>query len=277
MKVTFYGVRGSIPTPGNETKRYGGNTPCIVLESNAGQKLILDAGTGLRLASEEFAEYPEKINILLSHHHWDHLQGFPFFAPIFNKDKQITVYPGDTTPDHDTAILDQMSKSYFPVKFHQLPSTITIQKTNFAVNDGVTIGDFIIQSMKMNHPDGGSAYRILCDDKILVYATDNELSPPETHNQHSFNEWVAFCHDADMLIHDAQYLDSEINQKFGWGHSSMSETLNLAEQSQVKMLSLFSHDPLRTDEQLDDLTAKILASKPPYSFFFAKEGRTLKL
>lgn len=277
MKVTFYGVRGSIPTPGKDTARYGGNTPCVVLQSASGQKLILDAGTGLRLASEEFAEYNETINILLSHHHWDHLQGFPFFTPVFKPSSNITVYPGATVPEHDTAILDQMSKSYFPVKFHQLPSNITIKKTNFSQDNGVEIGDFTIQSLTMNHPDGGSAYRILCDDKILVYATDNELNPPEQHDYHNFIDWVRFCHDADLLIHDAQYLDNEMGHKLGWGHSSISETLKLAHQAEVKLLSLFSHDPLRTDDELDDLTAKIIAQKPSYSFFFAKEGRSLTL
>lgn len=275
MKITFYGVRGSIPTPGKETSRYGGNTPCTVLESESGQKLVLDAGTGLRLASEEFTDYPHNIDILLSHHHWDHIQGFPFFTPIFSKDKQITIYPGRTTDAHDTAILDQMSKSYFPVKFHQLPSLVTIKKTNF--NEGVEIGDFHLQSMMMNHPDGGTAFRIQCDGKLLVYATDNELHAPDSHFHHTLADWIQFCQGADMLIHDAQYIDSEMSKKMGWGHSSISETLSLAEQAQVKLLCLFSHDPMRTDDQLDDLTAKILMEKPPFSFFFAKEGRSLHI
>lgn len=277
MKVTFFGVRGSIPTPGPKTARYGGNTPCVILESDDGQKLILDAGTGLRLASSEFDDYNDTIHLLLSHHHWDHLQGFPFFTPIFKKGTNLTIYPGSTTLKHDTAILDQMSKSYFPVKFYQLPSTITIKKTNFSVDDGVEIGDFVIQSMDMNHPDGGSAYRILCDDQILVYATDNELIAPESHNVNSLNHWIKFCADADLLIHDAQYLDNEMTQKLGWGHSSVSETLNLAHSANVKMLSLFSHDPSRSDEQIDDLTAKILQTNPSFSFFFAKEGQSLTL
>lgn len=276
MKITFYGVRGSIPTPGPETARYGGNTPCVVLESGSGQKLILDAGTGLRLASDEFEDYKEPIHILLSHHHWDHLQGFPFFTPIFKRDSQIVVHPGDTIPEHNTAITDQMSKSYFPVKFHQLPSTITLKKVNFN-EQSYELGDFTIQAQRMNHPDGGSAYRICCDNKVLVYATDNELSPPSEHNHHNFAQWVEFCRGADLLIHDAQYLDGEMEQKLGWGHSSISETLWLAEQADVKLLSLFSHDPLRTDECLDNLTSKILAEKPGFSFFFAKEGRRINL
>ncbi len=276
MKVTFYGVRGSIPTPGSETARYGGNTPCVVLESQSGQKLILDAGTGLRLASSEFENYNEPIHLLLSHHHWDHLQGFPFFSPIFKPDCQLTVYPGDTLPEHDTAIIDQMSKSYFPVKFHQLPSLVTVKKVNFTLQP-YEIGDFFIQAQRMNHPDGGTAYRITCDDKVVVYATDNELSPPDTHNFHAFSHWVEFCHKADLLIHDAQYLDGEIGQKQGWGHSSITETLCLAEQAEVKLLSLFSHDPARTDDQLDSLTSRILTDKPRFSFFFAKEGRRINL
>lgn len=273
MKVTFYGVRGSIPTPGKETSRYGGNTPCTILESQNGQKLVLDAGTGLRLASNEFDQYQQPINIILSHHHWDHIQGFPFFTPVFNKKSQITIFPGHTDTQHDTAIIDQMAKSYFPVKYHQVPSTITIKKTDFS--QGVELGDFFIQSMKMNHPDGGTAFRIICDGKLLIYATDNELRPPDSHNNHSFDDWVTFCDQADLLIHDAQYLDHEMNVKLGWGHSSINETLNLAELANVKLLCLFSHDPERTDDQLDDLTAKILSDKPPFSFFFAKEGRSL--
>lgn len=276
MKVAFYGVRGSIPTPGPATARYGGNTPCVVLEAESGQKLILDAGTGLRLASDEFEHYQEPIHILLSHHHWDHLQGFPFFSPIFKQGRQVVVFPGDTDPDHSTAITDQMSKSYFPVKFHQLPSTITVKKVNFT-REPIEIGDFIVEAQRMNHPDGGSAYRITCDKKVLVYATDNELAPPNEHNYHSFSQWIEFCSHADILIHDAQYLDREMEQKLGWGHSSISETLLLAERAQVKLLSLFSHDPMRTDECLDNLTSKILAEKPGVSFFFAKEGRRINL
>lgn len=277
MKITFYGVRGSIPTPGYDTSRYGGNTPCIVIESESGQKLVLDAGTGLRLASKEFENYPEPIHILLSHHHWDHLQGFPFFSPIFQSKSQIYIYPGDTIPSHDTAIIDQMSKSYFPVKFHQLPSTITVKKPNFADGEALEIGEFVVTAQRMNHPDGGSAYRIECDNKVLVYATDNELTPPPEHAHYDFLHWVTFCQNADLLIHDAQYLDSEMEQKYGWGHSSISETLSLAEQANVKLLSLFSHDPFRSDESLDQLTSTILASKPGFSFFFAKEGRRINL
>lgn len=277
MKVTFYGVRGSIPTPGPATARYGGNTPCIVLESKKGEKLILDAGTGLRLASQEFDNYQETIHILLSHHHWDHLQGFPFFTPIFNKKSNIVIYPGDTQPAHDTAILEQMNKSYFPVKFHELEATITIKKSNFSDTDGVDIGSFNVQSLRMNHPDAGSAYRIECDNKVLVYATDNELNPPEQHANHSILDWQLFCEGAHLLIHDAQYLDSEMALKVGWGHSSISETMQLAVQANVNLLGLFSHDPTRTDDQLDDLTAKLLTSQPKVSFFFAKEGRTLQL
>lgn len=277
MKITFYGVRGSIPTPGYDTSRYGGNTPCIVIESESGQKLVLDAGTGLRVASKEFENYREPIHILLSHHHWDHLQGFPFFSPIFQSKSQIYIYPGDTIPSHDTAIIDQMSKSYFPVKFHQLPSTITIKKPNFEDGAALEIGEFVVTAQRMNHPDGGSAYRIECDGKILVYATDNELTPPPEHAHYDFAHWVDFCQNADLLIHDAQYLDSEMEQKYGWGHSSISETLSLAEQANVKLLSLFSHDPFRSDESLDQLTSTILASKPGFSFFFAKEGRRINL
>ena len=277
MKITFYGVRGSIPTPGKDTSRYGGNTPCTVLESQSGQKLILDAGTGLRIASQEFETYTKNIDIILSHHHWDHIQGFPFFSPIFMANKSISIYPGSTTDEHDNAILEQMTKSYFPVKFNQLPSKITINKLKTSTDNSARIGDYMIESMPMNHPDGGCAYRITCDDKVLVYATDNEISAPKEHTHHEYQDWIAFCGDSDLLIHDAQYIDDEMNEKLGWGHSSISETLTLAEDCNTKWLCLFSHDPQRTDNQLDELSKKILAEKKPYRFFFAKEGLSLTL
>lgn len=277
MKVTFYGVRGSIPTPGAETARYGGNTPCVVVESNSGQKLILDAGTGLRLASEEFKRYVEPIHLLLSHHHWDHLQGFPFFSPIFDSNCQLVIYPGDTGSERDTVIVDQMNKSYFPVKHHQLKAMLTVKNVNFSADNEIHIGDFSVKAQAVNHPDGGNAFRICCDDKVLVYAPDNELFPPLDKRKHDFYQWVKFCQGADLLIHDSQYLDSEMEQKLGWGHSAISDSLKLAEQAQVKLLSLFSHDPKRSDECLDAMTSKLLADKPNFSFFFAKEGRRITL
>lgn len=277
MKITFYGVRGSIPTPGIEYTRYGGNTPCIVIENNKGNKLILDAGTGLRIASKEFIQDSDPIHLLLSHHHWDHIQGFPFFEPIYQEGREIFIYPGNTFPRHNSAILEQMDKSYFPVKYHRLPSIINLKNIEFTLNESTEINGFNVTSLVLNHPDGGNAYRINCEDVTLIYATDNELKAPKENCFNSEQAWIDFCSNSDLLIHDAQYCDAEMKIKCGWGHSSITETLDFAEKTKTKNLCLFSHDPTRTDQQLDKYAEKIVSENRPYQLFFAKEGDSFNI
>lgn len=277
MKVTFYGVRGAIPTPCKDMLRYGGNTLCVVVESETGQKLVLDAGSGLRSANAEFEHYNEPVHILLSHHHWDHIQGFPFFSPTRVAEQQVVIYPAQTNPEHNTAILDQMIGSYSAVKSHQLDADIIIKKKDLQQLEGVDIGDFEVRSWTLNHGNGGSAYRISCGDKVLVYAPLNELILAPEDNYSDFNDWVFFCQDADLLIHDAHYLDGEILQYRGCGHSCIADVVLLAEQAGVKLLSLFNHHPDRTDDVLDSQTAALLNRQTKVNLFFAKEGRSFNL
>ena len=124
MKVTFYGTRGSCPTPGPSTLKYGGNTACVLIESEGGQKLILDAGTGIRVIGDEFIQQHDDIYILLSHNHYDHIQGFPFFKPIYQKNRQIFIYPSDTIPQQPRAIVEQINGSYFPLNEDELVADI---------------------------------------------------------------------------------------------------------------------------------------------------------
>ncbi|TMN86668.1 MBL fold metallo-hydrolase [Pseudoalteromonas phenolica] len=272
MEITFYGVRGSIPTPGPETIKYGGNTTSILVEDQVGNFLILDAGTGIRKLGIDIQGVKEEIYILLSHNHWDHIQGFPYFIPAYSEDSQITITPGDTDLDHPNAILDQMKGSFFPLSEYELSANIKI--TPQTKNDW-DYKSFKIKRCKMNHPGGGSAYRICSDNKSLVYATDNELFPPYP-VQTKFEEWVEFAKDVDYLIHDGQYLPDDYPFKRGWGHSQVQHALDLALQANVKNLILVSHDPDRTDEEIDNLKEELHLLDYPFKIIFAHEGLILK-
>ncbi|MCA1929341.1 MBL fold metallo-hydrolase [Rheinheimera sp.] len=269
MQIKFYGVRGSIPTPGVETQRYGGNTPCILVTSQSGQQLILDAGTGIRSLGEELLSGTEELVLLLSHNHWDHIQGFPFFAPAYQAGRLIRIIPGKTQAEDNEAILKQMSGEFFPVASQQLASHIRI--TAMAA-DQWQLGDFAIRRCRLNHPGSGSAYHISADGQTLAYVTDNELFPPEQTTT-SRTQWLEFVAGVDLLIHDGQYLETDMPYKLGWGHSLISQAVDLATDAGVKQLVIFSHDPARTDQQLDLLAQQFSGHSP--EVLLAKEGMEL--
>jgi len=266
MQIKFYGVRGSIPTPGADTQGYGGNTPCVLLTSQSGQQLILDAGTGIRLLGQELATGREELVLLLSHNHWDHIQGFPFFAPAYQPGRQIRIIPGKTLNAEHDAILRQMSGEFFPVAPEQLPSRVLITPQDA---DQWHLGDFFIQRCCLNHPGSGSAYRISADGQAMAYVTDNELFPPQQEFT-SRAQWLDFVAGVDVLIHDGQYLDADMPYKLGWGHSLVSQAVALAQDAKVKKLVIFSHDPARTDQQLDQLAQDLSHQQP--EIVMAKEG-----
>lgn len=255
MQIKFYGVRGSIPTPGADTQRYGGNTPCVLLTSQHGQQLILDSGTGIRLLGQELLASDTEVVLLLSHNHWDHIQGFPFFAPAYQAGRQIRIIPGDTLQGEHDAILKQMCGEFFPVAPGQLAAQIRI--TPMSENQW-QLGDFQIQRCQLNHPGAGSAYRISADGQAVAYVTDNELYPPEQQLT-SRAQWLDFVAEVDVLIHDGQYLEADMPHKIGWGHSLVSQAVVLAQDAKVKKLVIFSHDPARTDQQLDQLALQFNA------------------
>lgn len=251
MKLTFYGVRGSVPTPGPEYIRYGGNTACVHIELTDGTDIILDAGTGIRNLGKKLLHKEGDIHLLLTHNHWDHIQGFPFFAPIYQPGRNITITPGQTSPDTPDAILEQMSGSYFPVNYKTLPANICIEP----VPEGISswpLNSAIITRNKMNHPGNGSAFLIEADNTRVAYITDNELYPPYK-KATDFLDWVSFAKDADLIIHDAQYMLSDMPKKCGWGHSVAEEAVKLAMACRAKRLALYSHDEMRTDDEIEAL------------------------
>ena len=251
MIITFYGVRGSTPTPGPNTVKYGGNTSCVLVELSNCQRVIFDAGTGLRLLGNNLLHDNNPINIILSHGHWDHIQGYPFFAPIYQPDRQINVFTSDEG-GHKLlcSLFDQMDGYNFPLKAEDLPSN---SECIFKGAETVLFEKNIHMIKKpLNHPGGGSAYRIEDEGTSVAYVTDNELDPPYKLNTR-YDEWVDFCSGVDVLIHDAQYTEEDMPHKHGWGHSLISQVRQLAIDAKVGTLVLFHHDPDRTDAQLDEI------------------------
>jgi phosphoribosyl 1,2-cyclic phosphodiesterase len=280
MLVTFYGVRGSIAAPGPNTNKYGGNTSCVHVKLNCGENLILDAGTGIRKLGMRMArqERYEPILLVLSHGHWDHIQGYPFFDPIYQPDREIVVCQGvEGNALALKALLEQMDGSNFPVHSEDLPSRVS---TIHTVEDYLKEKPFRTVRKDLNHPGGGHAYRVEEDGVTFAYITDNELEPPGV-PQTSYDDWVEFCRGVDILVHDAQYIEDDMPAKHGWGHSLISQVRQLAVDSQVKNLVMYHHDPERTDAELDEIaieSAKFFKSKNSViGSYIAAEGLTFEL
>lgn len=248
MEIHVWGARGTIPLGGSPSD-FGGNTPCISCASADGSLLILDAGTGIfnlgkSLISADSECTQRSVILLLSHVHWDHIQGFPFFAPA-NSDKfEITVCGGP--PNGGTwekALYGQMRPPYYPIPLSALRASL--QFSEWPSHDPFHLQSFQVSRAPTNHPGGGFAYRIECDDQSIVYATDTE------HPQSGVDEnLVTLCAHADVLLYDATYFPEEHRERVGWGHSTWSHGVELATAASVKRLVLFHHDPSRDDASL---------------------------
>jgi len=228
--------------------RYGGNTACVSVDLGHDTLLVLDAGTGIRPLGEDLAAKDTDIFVLLSHAHWDHIQGFPFFAPIYQPHRLISIL--STRMGHTLwcPTLEQMDGMHFPVTPEDLPARVLC-----LMERGLEIlqeRGCHLSWIATNHPGGGTGYRIERAGRSLVYLTDNELEPPYE-KATSFDEFATFCRQTDVLIHDAQYLQSDMPAKHGWGHSLVPQACQLAVAAEVKHLILFHHDPARTDDGLD--------------------------
>lgn len=279
MILTFYGVRGSIPAPGPDTVKYGGNTSCIHIGLESGADLILDSGTGIRQLGRHLMAQDRDLFLMLSHRHWDHIQGFPFFLPVYQPGRKICIYSGAETNDDLLSILRQMDGATFPVHARQLPSQLSNigYETMVQRLQGKGVG---IETRSLNHPGGGQAFRIDERGVVVAYITDNELDPPGPVSTR-YDAWVAFCRGADLLIHDAQYTEKDMPHKHGWGHSLISQVRQLAIDAEVRNLVMFHHDPERTDLELEqverDNDVYFRGSRAPTRCIVAFEGLSLKL
>jgi len=286
IKVKFWGVRGSVPTPGVKYIKYGGNTPCVEVQLPNNQLFIFDAGTGIRELGNVLCKGEDKlkIHIFLSHFHWDHIQGLPFFMPSYIKGNEIVILGMDLQEARlDKIIFNQMESIYFPVKLQSLAAHIQFQ----ILTDGSNVIEEVkVDTMYINHPGQAMGYVITFGKTKICYFTDNELVPTWVTNAFKLKyrtdmreKALKLISGADLFIHDAQYTDEEYKTKVGWGHSSLTEVLRLAKEGRVKRLALFHHDPDHFDEQIDVLVANckenLNGSCDSLECFAAQEGMEL--
>jgi phosphoribosyl 1,2-cyclic phosphodiesterase len=274
LTVRFWGVRGSIPCPGLHTARYGGNTPCLEVQTDD-CRLIFDGGTGLRVLGQSLLqEMPVEAHIFFTHTHWDHIQGFPFFTPAFIRGNCFHIY-GVRGPLHQTIekrLTEQMLHPNFPVplqvmggnlKFYDLPIGHTLELKNLAIHNEA-----------LNHPGGSVGYRLDWQEVSVSYITDTEHYP-----QRLDPNVLKLAHQVDVLIIDSTYTDAEYYEsgysKVGWGHSTWQEAVKIAKAAEVKQLVLFHHDPLHDDEFMDQVAD--LAQEAFPNTIVAKEGLELQL
>jgi len=256
VRVTFWGARGSIPVPGIETARYGGNTPCVSVEDGPGM-LVLDAGTGIRRLGEALAarRHSGPIDVFLSHAHIDHIHGLPFFAPIHDPDAKVRIFgpaPGNISL-HET-LSRLMTPPLWPA--HYAPTAARLNVTEITAQERET-DYFRVRGIELRHPGRTLGYSIapLAGGQSVNYMTDNELG-----RWVGMPEWqeslVGFLRNGEVLIHDATYGEDEIRDRTGWGHSSANQAVDLAIAAGVRKLILFHHAPEHRDDVIDRIVAE---------------------
>ena len=280
VSVRFWGVRGSIPTPGPTTVRYGGNTSCVEVRAD-GQIIILDGGTGLRPLgrelTKEFDGQPLELTLLLTHTHWDHIQGLPFFLPVYKPDNQLRIlgYEG-ARHGLDNVLTSQMESPFFPIELREVPANVQIEELK---EMDFTVGAVRVRATLANHPGICVGYRLFTSAGSIAFFPDNE---PHTGHHHRSHEPQAsdttslevalqedqkmadFLRGTDILIMDAQYDCQEYEHHRGWGHGCTEDVVALAMKAQVKRLFLFHHDPEHEDDKIAEMEAnarKLVASQ----------------
>lgn len=271
--INFWGVRGSIASPGPHTVKYGGNTPCIEM-CVAGERLIFDGGTGIRVLGQSLlAQMPVEGHIFFTHSHWDHIQGFPFFVPAFVKGNRFHIY-GAIAPNGATMeqrLTDQMLHPNFPVPMQIMGADLKFY--DLQVGQTVEIGNGItVENALLNHPGQAVGYRVDWQGYSAAYITDTEHFPDRLDEN-----VLHLARNADVMIYDATYTDeeyySERSSKKGWGHSTWQEAVKHAEAANVKKLVIFHHDPLHDDSFLDRVGEEVAAAFP--SGIMAREGHSI--
>ncbi len=254
VRFTFWGVHGTLTVPGLKTARYGGNTPCVSLRVPGENLFIFDAGSGIKELSNDLRREnkpPIKANILISHPHWDHIQGLPFFAPLYQEGNIIDIYgPPNGNISLRELIAGQMNGVYFPINIKKFGAKVSFFDI---LEEQININSIKIQTIFLNHPGRCLGYRLSHKGQSFCYITDNEIYPRSSVNydEEYSSKLQSFICDADALITDCTYMDDEYEAKTGWGHSSLSQVIELADRAGVKNLYLFHHDIDHTDKDID--------------------------
>ena len=278
MKVTLWGTRGSLPSPGPSTVRYGGNTACVQVEGADGTLLILDAGTGIRPLSATLGPETRRVDLLLSHLHMDHIQGLGFFAPLYEPGQEIHIWgPPSTVRDLRARLSGYLSPPLFPVRVRDLPCRLTLHDV---VRGSLEIDGFEVTADLVCHPGPTVGYRITQNRSSIAYLPDHEPALGSRHFPQE-PEWTSgfdLASSVDLLIHDAQYSASEYEEHVGWGHSSIQHALAFAGAAGVGRLVAFHHDPTHDDSALDQLLDEARRTPHlPFELAMASEGASFDL
>lgn len=270
MIIKFWGVRGTFPVAGERSLRYGGNTNCVTLTIGSKHNFIFDAGTGIKELSDYIQResiYPYNAKIFITHPHYDHINGIPYFVPLYIKGNRFEFLGTDqSSASLEQCLSSQMDSVYFPVTMNEFGSTVTFR----SLTEGTfMIDDIQIETMLLNHPGRCLGFRVTYRNKVFCFVTDNELYSPtdtERYNQEQVDRLIKFIENADVLIIDATYTDEEYAFKVGWGHSSLTSVIDTADKAHVKLLCLFHHDPDQNDADIDaKLNAAIALLKARHS------------
>ena len=251
MIIRFWGTRGSIPVSGKEYVKYGGDTTCVEVRSKNDDIIIIDTGTGIRrLGDRLLIEKKKNINVLFTHAHWDHVQGFPFFKPLYFPETQLNIYGNPFSKDSLKEMISSLLiHPYFPVAFEDLKADFKYHPVS---TDSFKIGTMTITPTWLSHPNQGLGFKFTEDGSSFVFMTDNELTLKHPGGL-DFDDYVKFCANADLLIHDAQYTEQDYKITKGWGHSVYKDALELAAKAGAKQFGLFHHNQDTTDEKLDEI------------------------
>jgi phosphoribosyl 1,2-cyclic phosphodiesterase len=251
LRVRCWGTRGSLPCPGAGTVHYGGNTSCVEVVDGSGVRIVLDAGSGIRPLGESLAHTPQpaQVELFLTHFHWDHIQGLPFFQPLYDEAASVRIHgPRQGELDVQALVAGQMRDVYFPVPFGALTAALQFHDLDEVP---VGLGSAVISAHRVRHPTNAWGFRVDAGGRSVAYLPDNEL----VGGSHAaadgwYDSLCDFIGGVDLLLHDAMFTESEYTRYEGWGHSTATQAVRLAEQAGVRRLQLFHHSPDRTDADL---------------------------